>query len=60
MKFLNILSMAVFAAFAVAAPLQANTRGVEQVEKRQLTAMGCGKSLTGMGRGKIRWNVESL
>lgn len=36
MKFLTFLSMATFAAFAVAGPLQANGQGKDQVEKRQV------------------------
>ena len=41
MKFLAILSTVIFAAFAVAGPLQAYSQGGNQVEKRQ---DGCGTS----------------
>jgi hypothetical protein len=38
MKFLAILSIVIFAAFAVAGPLQATSQGGNQVEKRQVSA----------------------
>ncbi|KAJ5659399.1 hypothetical protein N7507_005850 [Penicillium longicatenatum] len=57
MKFLTILSMAVFAAFAVAGPSQANTQGKGQVGKRQRLD---GKGLMEMGYGKGGWDVERV
>lgn len=61
MKFITILTTITFATIAVAGPMQANSQGKDQVEKRQVSAwLPLAQEMVWEYIGWLRWDVDRV